>query len=169
MDSGTPSDRELQFDQVVSASAPPAPQPAVGTVTCQACVTPIETEYYDVNGSPFCARCRSEAEAAAVVPRGVGPLARAGFFGFGAGVAGAAIYYGVIALTNLEIGFVAILIGYMVGYAVRKGARGRGGLRFQLLGVALTYASVAMAYTPIAVSAAMSQPSAASAGGSSPE
>jgi hypothetical protein len=37
----------------------------------------------------------------------------------------------------------------MVGYAVRKGAGGRGGLRFQILAVALTYLSVAFAYTPV--------------------
>ena len=63
----------------------------------------------------------------------------------------AAIYFAVIALAHLEIGIVAILIGYMVGYAIRKGARGRGGLRFQVMAVALTYLSVAIAYTPLAV------------------
>jgi hypothetical protein len=39
----------------------------------------------------------------------------------------------------------------MVGTAVRKGANGRGGLRFQILAVTLTHLSVALAYTPIAV------------------
>src|SRR5258707_5564406 len=43
----------------------------------------------------------------------------------------------------------------MVGYAVRKGARGRGGRRFQVLAAALTYASVALAYAPIAVKQAI--------------
>jgi hypothetical protein len=65
-------------------------------------------------------------------------------------VVGAAIY-AVMAIANLEIGIVAILIGYMVGHAVRKGAGGRGGRRFQVLAVTLTYASVALAYTPIAL------------------
>jgi hypothetical protein len=58
------------------------------------------------------------------------PIVMAGVFGLGAGIVGAVIYYAVIAITNFEIGLVAILIGYMVGQAVRKGARGRGGLRF---------------------------------------
>jgi hypothetical protein len=79
----------------------------------------------------------------------------AGVFGLGAGIVGAAIYYAVIAIANLEIGIVAILIGYMVGYAVRKGAGGRGGRRFQVLAVALTYLSVALAYTPLAVKQAI--------------
>src|SRR2546427_9516885 len=83
------------------------------------------------------------------------PPTPAGIFGLGAGVIGAIIYYAVMAIAHLEIGIVAILIGYMVGYAVRKGARGRGGRRFQVLAVALTYASVALAYTPIAVKQAI--------------
>ena len=39
----------------------------------------------------------------------------------------------------------------MIGYAVRKGAKGRGGRRFQVLAAVLTYTSVAFAYAPIAV------------------
>jgi hypothetical protein len=69
-------------------------------------------------------------------------------FGLGAGVVGAAIYYAVLTLAHLEVGLIAVLIGYMVGYAVRKGASGRGGRRFQVLAVALTYGSIAMAYVP---------------------
>ena len=69
------------------------------------------------------------------------PLAIAAIFGLGAALAGAAIYYAVIAITHFEIGLVAILIGYMVGYAVRKGAGGRGGLRFQILAALLTVRS----------------------------
>src|SRR5204862_7486300 len=89
-------------------------------------------------------------EAAAETPRGVGPLAIAAACGFFAAVAGALIYYAMLAFANLEIGIVAILIGYMVGYSVRKGARG-GGRRFQILAVVLTYAAVALAYTPIVI------------------
>src|SRR6202011_1547491 len=112
------------------------------------------------NGNIFCSRCRTAALSAAETPRGIIPLLTAGVFGLGAGVIGAGIYYAVIAIAHLEIGIVAILIGYMVGYAVRKGARGRGGLRFQVLAVALTYASIALAYTPIALNRAFADPGA---------
>jgi hypothetical protein len=37
----------------------------------------------------------------------------------------------------------------MVGWAVRKGADGRGGLRFQILAVVLTYWAVGLAYAPL--------------------
>jgi len=154
-DQETPSGvSDLQFDRVVTESSSAVPD-AVGA-TCAACHTSIETEYYDVNGHVCCSNCRTTLESAAETPRGATPLLIAGAFGLGAGIVGAIIYYAVIAIANLEIGIVAILIGYMVGYAVRRGARGRGGLRFQILAVVLTYLSIALAYTPIAVKQAMS-------------
>jgi len=144
----------LQFDRVVPDSPTGFLHDQVAAV-CAACGTAIETEYYQINGHVACASCRSRAEASAETPRGIRPLVTAGFFGLGAGIVGAVIYFAVIALLNLEIGIVAVLIGYMVGYAIRKGIHGRGGRRFQVLAVGLTYASIAMAYTPIAVKSAM--------------
>jgi hypothetical protein len=82
-------------------------------------------------------------------PRNWGLFAKAGLFGLGAAIAGAILYYAVIAITNFEIGIVAIAIGYMVGWAVRAGAGGRGGRRFQVLALLLTYWAVGLAYTPL--------------------
>jgi hypothetical protein len=141
---------ELQFDRVVTESTSSAP-PSKLAAFCAVCQTSIETAYFDVNGSILCRDCCIVAQSAAQTHRGIVPLVTASVFGLGAGVVGAAIYYAVMAIANLEIGIVAILIGYMVGYAVRKGARGRGARRYQVLAVALTYASIALAYAPIAV------------------
>jgi hypothetical protein len=153
-DSPGASAQELQFDRVLTETAP-SMVAAKPYVACESCQRALETEYYQINGHMFCEGCRTRIEASAETPSGIGPLLMAGTFGLGAGVAGAAIYYAVIALTNLEIGIVAILIGYMVGYAVRRGAKGRGGRRFQVLAVALTYLAVAFAYTPIAFKQSM--------------
>ena len=163
---------ELQFDRVISESTGSAPSNTLAVI-CAACQTPIETEYFDVNGNILCSRCRAAVESAAETPRGIMPFITAASFGLGAGVVGAAIYYAVIAIAHLEIGIVAILIGYMVGYGVRKGAGGHGGRRFQVLAVALTYASIALAYTPIAVKQAIdtnrtARKAPAAAGSSSP-
>jgi hypothetical protein len=141
---------ELQFDRVITGPTASAAPNAVAVV-CTACHASIATEYFTVNWITVCGRCRRAIESAAETPQGPTLLPIAGVFGLGAGIAGAAIYYAVIAIAHIEVGIVAILIGYMVGYAVRKGARGRGGLRFQILAVALTYASVALAYTPLAI------------------
>ena len=147
----------LQFDTAFPRGGSVADQG--GAVTCHACQRTVHTEYFDVSGQSTCAECRAQIETLTQTPSGAAPLLKAGLFGLGAGIAGAIIYYAVIAITNFEVGIVAILIGYMVGYAVRKGAGGRGGRRFQVLAVALTYLAVAFAYTPIAVKAAMERSS----------
>lgn len=144
---------DLQFDHVVTDSASTDRDAAVAVV-CSACQESITKEYYEVNGHPVCPRCRVAIVAAAETPQGIAPFMTAAVCGLGAGVAGAFIYFAVIFFAKLEIGIVAVLIGYMVGYTVRKGAGG-GGLRFQVLAVALTYGSVALAYTPLVVMSAV--------------
>jgi hypothetical protein len=144
----------LQFDRVTPQSISDVLHEQ-GAPVCAGCGAAIATEYYQINGNVACESCRNRVEASAETPGGAGPILVAGAYGAGAGIVGAAIYYAVIALLDLEIGIVAILIGYMVGYAVRKGGRGRGGRRFQVLAVALTYGSIALAYTPIVVKAAL--------------
>ena len=146
-DGTRPANDDLQFDRVVSDS--PASAQSRPAVVCVACKKAITTDYFHLNGKVTCASCRNAIESAVATPTGLGPFGRAAGLGLLAAIAGAAIYYGVIALLNLEIGIVAILIGYMVGWAVRKGANGRGGRRFQVLAIVLTYWAVGLAYLPI--------------------
>jgi hypothetical protein len=141
---------DLQFDSIT-----PQGGPATKAVGCAYCKRPIGAEYYDVSGKSACAGCRGRIEALIDTPRDAGPFLLALLFGGVAGIVGAILYYAVIAITHFEIGIVAIVIGYMVGYAVRKGAGGRGGRRFQVLAVLLTYLAVGLAYTPIAVKGAI--------------
>jgi hypothetical protein len=168
-----PADQGLQFDRVVTDL--PASVTSTGTpsAACHVCRTPLQAEYYSVNAHAVCATCRQTIETSAETPKGAGPFVRASLFGLGAGIVGAAIYYAVIALADLEIGIVAILIGYMVGYAVRKGAGDRGGRRFQVLAIVLTYGAVALAYTPVVISEALNadteQAQQADAKGATPE
>ena len=138
--------KALQFDTAVPATADPA---IAGVVTCVACQQTIADEYFDINGQAVCESCRQQVALQAETPKGFGVLGRATLFGLGAAIAGAILYYAVIAITQLEIGLVAIAIGYMVGYAVRTGAHDRGGRRFQVLAVVLTYWAVGLAYTPV--------------------
>lgn len=139
----------IQFDHM--ATLPAADVGTARTVTCSGCRATLTTAYYNVNGLPACAVCKSQVEEQSRSVREWGPVLRAAAFGFGAALVGAAVYYGVIALTGLEIGIVAILSGYLVGGAVRKGAGDRGGRRLQVLAVALVYLSIAFAYLPLAI------------------
>lgn len=143
----------IQFDHM--ATLPAADAGAARTVTCSGCRATLTTAYFNVNGLAACARCKSQVEEQSQSVREWGTVLRAGAFGFGAALVGAAVYYGVIALTGLEIGLVAILSGYLVGGAVRKGAGDRGGRRLQVLAVALVYLSIAFAYAPLAVQSFM--------------
>jgi hypothetical protein len=128
---------DLQFDRAA---------PALPSITCAKCSRSVTTYYYVVDDASICSSCKRALDAE--WSRRKTGLLRAAGYGVGAAVAGAIIYYGVIAITNLEIGIVALAIGHLVGRAVRSGA-GRGGRRFQMLAAALTYLSVGMAYTPL--------------------
>lgn len=140
----------LRFDRALTAGAPADGGSGGTSVTCENCSTSISTAYYHIGKHVVCAACRDTVLAHLEMPRGWKPFLKAGVYGVGAAIAGAIVYYGVIAITNFEIGIVAILIGYMVGFMVGKGTGGRGGRRFQILAVALTYWSVGLAYTPLA-------------------
>jgi hypothetical protein len=140
----------LQFDHVIPESSSPGTHSSAGVV-CSACQGLIADQYYEINSNIVCQRCRLAIEAATATPTGATPFMTAALFGVGACIAGALIYFAVLYFAHLQIGYVALLIGYMVGYSVRRGASGRGGRRFQALAAALTYASVALAYFPIVV------------------
>ena len=140
---------ELQFDSVV----PRADQNAAASAgtSCTLCQRPIAEEYYDVNGHTTCHVCCAQVAYQAEVPREIGTLLRAAAAGVVAAVLGAVVYFAVLALSGFEVGLVAIAIGYMVGYGVRFGARGRGGRRFQVLALLLTYWAVGLAYSSLAI------------------
>src|SRR5580704_8454639 len=132
-DQNLPPPEELQFRRV----QPIGP----GTKTCIACKQPIAGDYYHANGNILCPQCKLRIEAHQQPPPHTS-LLRAALYGGAAALAGCAIYATVAITTGLEIGLVAILIGYMVGKAIRYASRGLGGRPQQILAVALTYFAI---------------------------
>jgi hypothetical protein len=61
------------------------------------------------------------------------------------------IFYGVRVLTGYEIGLISILVGFLVGGGVRRGADYRGGRAYQFLAVFLTYFAIGASYLPHAI------------------
>jgi hypothetical protein len=121
-----------------------AEQPA--GVECELCGKNIPDYYYQVSGKTMCKHCQPKIAAElARTPR----FWRAAGFGSLAAIAGSLIWYGIIAATGYELGLIAIVVGLMVGGAVRKGSGGTGGLSLQLLAVFLTYTSIVSSYTPL--------------------
>jgi hypothetical protein len=147
-----PAPDNLQFDRAVHAQSPNATTDA--GLTCSACGAALTTHYFHVAEQPTCNACKAAVEQAnhraEVQSRQPGVMLRAAAFGLGAAIVGAILYFAVIAITGWEIGLVAIVIGFMVGSAVRRGTRGVGGRRHQVLAVALTYFAVGLAYAPLA-------------------
>ncbi len=135
---------ELQFDRVE-----PARSEAPAAFACSFCSTPLYSSYYEINGRAACEACRYRVEQQVESGTGAGGFGRAALAGVGAAAVGSGIYYAVRALTGYEIGLVAILVGFMVGKAVRWGTLGRGGRGYQVLAVFLTYMSISSTYLPV--------------------
>lgn len=128
----------LQFE---TAGAP-------SSASCGVCRQPIASSYYTLGAQIACERCKAQLELALHQRAGFAGFMRALALGSGAGLVGAAVWYGVRAATQYELGILAIAIGWGVGTGVMRGSGGRGGLGFQALAVALTYFWIAANYVP---------------------
>jgi DNA-directed RNA polymerase subunit RPC12/RpoP len=129
----------LQFDTAVPSGTPAS--------TCVACKRPIGDSYYTAGKAIVCESCKTRIET---TPRPVttpAHIVRATVFGIGGAIAGAAVYYGVLALIHLQIGLVAIVVGYLVGRAMQLGAGGQRGRPFQIIALILTYVGIALGLT----------------------
>jgi hypothetical protein len=131
----------LQFDQAEFKGEPAA-------LACASCTQPIRAEYYQVGQAITCDRCRRQVLWEATHGSGVVRFVKAGVFGFVAAGVGAGLYYAVRALTGYEFGLIAVVVGLMVGGAVRMGSGHRGGVPYQALAMFLTYASIVGTYVP---------------------
>jgi hypothetical protein len=137
-----PPAESLQFRR-----AEHAPDPALGP-QCASCKNPSGHEYYQANGIPVCARCASAIESN-TKPAPKHTLLKAFLYGSGAAIAGCALYATVAIVTGLELALIAILIGYMVGKAIRYASP--GGRPQQIMAVALTYLAISASYVPVGI------------------
>jgi hypothetical protein len=141
--SGSDPDRSggLQFERAEFAAGHSGP-------ACSTCKRPADNEYHQLNGRVFCTSCRAKIEQSIEKLRQSGSLARAALFGLGAAIVGALIFYGVSAATGYQFGLIAVVVGLMVGKAVRKGSGSMGGRKYQALAMVLAYFSIASTYVP---------------------
>jgi hypothetical protein len=140
----------LQFDRAVTKDG----GSLVPGVVCSTCNHRITDRYWTLGDQPTCISCKARLTREAADAKKLSVYGWSAFYGFGAALGGAILYYAVLKILNLEMALVAIAIGYMVGYAMRKGANGWGGRRYQLTAAALTYLSVGMAYVPLVMEGA---------------
>jgi hypothetical protein len=120
----------------------------VGTAPCAECRGPIVDTYFESDAGVICAACHTRIARALGNQPADGRLFRALGFGAGAAIVGAAIYFAILALTGRDLSVVVLLVGLLVGKAVRLGARSRGGRGYQWLAIGLTYLAIASTYLP---------------------
>jgi predicted lipid-binding transport protein (Tim44 family) len=140
-------DDELQFDQAEYDDD------RSSAATCTACQQQIARDYYEINGAVVCQACKAAVDASRSPAGGGLRFLKALVLGVLAAGLGAGIYFGVAALTGYEIGLVAVVVGFLVGGAVRMGSEHRGGAGYQALAILLTYFAIVGTYIPLIVRA----------------
>ncbi len=119
-----------------------------GPLSCTVCNEQLVGSYFDINGSTTCARCRRQLEEGLTAGTPAGRFGMALVAGVIAGAVGAGIWFAVQELTGYQVGLVAIVVGWLVGRAVRWGARARGGWVYQGMAVSLTYVAIVATAIP---------------------
>jgi hypothetical protein len=152
-DNGPPSSpHELQFQH-----AEPIPEVSAG-LACVVCKQPVGGSYYQAQGQQVvCLLCAERIQVAKQAAPAVS-LMRAALYGGGAALAGCALYALVAIVLKAQIGLIAILVGWMVGKAIRHASYGRGGRPQQILAVALTYFAITTSYIPVILYHAATNP-----------
>jgi hypothetical protein len=138
----------LQFDH-----AEPASGAQTGSIACSVCSSPLPDTYFVANGQIVCERCRRGVEAEWNRGGAAGRMSKAVALGVLAMVGCAVLWYIVLKLTDSQWGILAIVVGLVVGGAVRKGSNGRGGWRYQALAIFLTYTAIVSSYVPYIIEA----------------
>ena len=137
------------------ANLPTTPTPQFATAdyagsgeTCKSCKQNISGSYYRVNGSLACDHCTTQLKNS--LPKDTHPaFVRAVIFGIGASVVGLIGYAAFGIITGIEIGYISLAVGWLIGKAMHKGSNGIGGRRYQIVAALLTYAAVSIAAIPI--------------------
>ena len=125
-------------------------QHVTGNHHCKTCSQAITGQYFRIHSAMTCPACAQKTGGQLPTsPRG--SFSRGLLFAVVGAVFGMALYSGFGIATGLEIGFVSVAVGYIVGRAMLMGTAGVGGRRHQIAGALLTYVAVSMSAVPISL------------------
>ena len=113
-------------------------------IQCGVCRKPILDQYYQVNQGTMCDTCVKGHYAESPGLKG---YLRAWAFGAVAAFLGALLDLVITSVTGYQLGLIALVMGWMVGFAVNVGSRGRGGRLFQFMALVLTYLAISASFT----------------------
>ena len=114
------------------------------------CQKPITGTYFRANGAMVCDICADRVKRGLPQDSHVG-FAKAIIYGLGGFLAGLILYAGFSIATGIQIGYLSLAVGWIIGKAMMMGSGNIGGRRYQIAAVVLTYAAVSMAAIPIAL------------------
>lgn len=115
---------------------------------CKRCGQPVRDSYYRVNGEIACAQCAEKARLD--LPKDShAAFSRALLFGAGGAIVGLILYAVFAIATGFVIGYAALAVGYIIAKAMKLGAKGAAGRRYQIAAALFTYAAVSMAAVPV--------------------
>jgi hypothetical protein len=132
----------LSFDKAEYASGGDASAP------CANCRSPLVGQYWKWQNHAVCDGCRTKVSGTFAKALTGAAFRRALLQGGGVAIACGIAYAAFVAVTKFQIAFATIGIAVLVAKQVRKASGGAGGLRFQVLAVALTYFASTMGYLP---------------------
>jgi hypothetical protein len=124
-DSPGTDQNDIQFEQAEFTAENDADQQHA--TRCTACTATIPDVYYEAGGKVVCAPCRDQIEAMFHQGSRLGRGIKAIVFGTIAAALGAILYYAIVRITGLNIGLVAVVVGLLVGGAVKAASGNRGG------------------------------------------
>jgi hypothetical protein len=150
-DCALPAATDLQFEKAEFIADSPGSQP------CVACKRGFSGPYYHAQGHVVCPACAERIQSGQQAPPALS-LAKAALYGCGAGLLGCTIYATVAILFDIEFGLIAILVGWLVGKAIRHASGGLGGRPQQILAVVITYFSITTSYIPVYIANEVKHP-----------
>ena len=121
-----PGNPNLQFDHAEFSAGVPV-------LACTACGKAPGEYYFEINGKTLCGDCKQKIETRFKGGFKPAPFLKSAGAGGLAALIGYLIYFVIKEATGYEFGLIALLVGFMVGVAVRWGSGGSGGWLYQLL------------------------------------
>jgi hypothetical protein len=95
-----------------------------------------------------CTACRDKIATTLATATSSASFAKAALYGGAVAFASGAGYAIFVAVSHVQLALVTIGIAFVTAQAIRKATSGIGGLRFQVLAVALTYMASTMGFLP---------------------
>jgi hypothetical protein len=129
----------------------------VAKLRCGLCSHSIFSEFFRVNGQKICSTCADQIHAGISTPSH-GSLFGALLLGIVGASLGCLIYSSLTPDAGWTVGYLALVVGWIVGKTVIAGAKNVGGFRVQIVAIALTYLAVAFKALPAFLYAAYRNP-----------